>query len=98
MDQRPSFTIPGNSRLVCRLRRTLYGLKQSPRAWFGHFSSALIQFGMTRCEVDRSIFLLSMLMTLLLLEMTQMVSSDLKPTFSRNFRQKTWSTQILLRH
>ncbi|GAU43000.1 hypothetical protein TSUD_188740 [Trifolium subterraneum] len=44
MDQPPGFTLPGNSRLVCRLRRSLYGLKQSPRAWFGRFSSALIQF------------------------------------------------------
>jgi hypothetical protein len=30
MDQPPGFTIPGSSNLVCRLRRSLYGLKQSP--------------------------------------------------------------------
>ncbi|KAK2353155.1 putative mitochondrial protein [Trifolium repens] len=58
MDQPLGFTIPGNSKLVCRLRRSLYGLKQSPRAWFGRFSSALIQFGMTRCEADHSVFFL----------------------------------------
>lgn len=58
MDQPPGFTIPGNSRFVCRLNRSLYGLKQSPRAWFGRFSSALIQFGMTRCEADHSVFFL----------------------------------------
>ena len=58
MDQPPGFTVPGNSKLVCWLRRSLYGLKQSPRAWFGRLSSALIQFGMTRCEADYSVFFL----------------------------------------
>lgn len=58
MDQPSDFTVPRNSRLVCRLHRSLYGLKQSPRAWFGRFSSSLIQFGMTICEADHSVFFL----------------------------------------
>ncbi|RVW32667.1 Retrovirus-related Pol polyprotein from transposon RE1 [Vitis vinifera] len=36
------------SGLVCRLRRSLYGLKQSPRAWFGRFSYVVQEFGMLR--------------------------------------------------
>ncbi|KAL6326198.1 hypothetical protein AAG906_001593 [Vitis piasezkii] len=32
--------------LVCTLRRSLYGLKQSPRAWFDRFSSFVQEFGM----------------------------------------------------
>ena len=56
MDQPPGFTVSGDSRMVCRLRRSLYGLKQSPRAWFGRFSFALIEFGMTRCETDHFVF------------------------------------------
>ena len=49
MDQSPDFTVSSDSRLVCRLRHSLYGLKQSPRAWFGCFSSTLLEFGMTHC-------------------------------------------------
>ena len=35
MEQPHGFVTQGESGLVCRLRRSLYGLKQSPRAWFG---------------------------------------------------------------
>jgi len=41
--------------LVCHLRKSLYGLKQSPRAWFGKFSSVIQQFGMTCSEADHSV-------------------------------------------
>ena len=39
MEQPPEFVAQGESELVCRLRCSLYGLKQSPRAWFGRFIS-----------------------------------------------------------
>ncbi|RVW95346.1 Retrovirus-related Pol polyprotein from transposon RE1 [Vitis vinifera] len=48
MEQPPRFVAQGESGLVCRLRRSLYGLKQSPRAWFGRFSSIVQEFGMLR--------------------------------------------------
>ena len=34
-----------NNRLVCKLKRSLYGLKQSPRAWFDRFSRIVIANG-----------------------------------------------------
>ena len=37
MKQPPSFVIHGESGLVCKLSRSLYGLKQSPRASFSRF-------------------------------------------------------------
>ena len=46
MEQLPSFVAQGESVLVCKLRRFLYGLKQSPRAWFSLFSSVVQEFGM----------------------------------------------------
>ncbi|RDX96421.1 hypothetical protein CR513_20926, partial [Mucuna pruriens] len=51
MEQPPSFVAQGESGLVCKLRRSLYGLKQSPRAWFEKFSQVVQNFGMTRINV-----------------------------------------------
>ncbi|RDX91387.1 Copia protein, partial [Mucuna pruriens] len=45
----------GESGLVCKLHRSLYGLKQSPRAWFGKFSQVQ-NFGMTRIKADHFVF------------------------------------------
>ena len=56
MEQPPRFVAQGESGLVCRIRRSLYGLKQSPRAWFGRFSSMVQKFGMTRSTPNHSIF------------------------------------------
>ncbi|CAH9120171.1 unnamed protein product [Cuscuta epithymum] len=56
MEQPPGFVAQGESGMVCRLRRSLYGLKQSPRAWFGRFSAVVCSFGMIRSDVDHSIF------------------------------------------
>ena len=56
MEQQPGFVAQGESGLACKLRRSLYGLKQSPQAWFGHFSSMVQEFGMTRRTSDHSVF------------------------------------------
>ncbi|RVW65566.1 Retrovirus-related Pol polyprotein from transposon RE1 [Vitis vinifera] len=39
-----------------QLRRSLYGLKQSPRAWFSRFSSIVQEFGMFRSTADHFVF------------------------------------------
>ncbi|RVW26536.1 Retrovirus-related Pol polyprotein from transposon RE1 [Vitis vinifera] len=56
MEQPPGFVAQGESGLVCRLRRSLYGLKQSPRAWFSRFSTVVQEFGMFRSTADHSVF------------------------------------------
>jgi len=30
---------------VCKLKKVLFGLKQSPRAWFGRFTKSMKAFG-----------------------------------------------------
>ena len=56
MEQSPRFVAQRESGLVCRLRCSLYGLKQSPQASFGQFSSMVQELGMTRSTTDHSVF------------------------------------------
>ena len=56
MEQLPGFVAQGESSLVCKLRHSLYGLKQSPRAWFSRFSSVDQEFGLIRSTADHSVF------------------------------------------
>ncbi|KAK8933689.1 hypothetical protein KSP39_PZI015904 [Platanthera zijinensis] len=55
MQQPPGFETTGESQ-VCHLKKTLYGLKQSPRAWFEKFSKVLREIGFTRSSADFSLF------------------------------------------
>ncbi|WVZ18219.1 hypothetical protein V8G54_005541 [Vigna mungo] len=56
MEQPPGFVAQGESGMVCKLHRSLYGLQQSPRAWFGKFSSIVQKFGLKCSEADHSVF------------------------------------------
>ena len=56
MEQPPGFVAHRESGLACKLRRSLYGMKQSPRAWFCQFSSVVQEFSMIRGIPDHSIF------------------------------------------
>lgn len=42
--------------LVCKLLKSLYGLRQAPRRWFLVLSSALINFGFTQIVSESSLF------------------------------------------
>ena len=41
MEIPPSLKKPSDGNLVCKLNKSLYGLKQSPRAWFERFTKAI---------------------------------------------------------
>ena len=55
MKQPPGFVAQGEIGKLCRLRKSLYGLKQSPRAWFGKFNQAVEEFGMQKSKFDHSV-------------------------------------------
>ncbi|KAJ0466424.1 putative RNA-directed DNA polymerase [Helianthus annuus] len=42
---------------VCRLKKSLYGLKQSPRAWFGKFTITMKGYGFKQSNSDHTLFL-----------------------------------------
>ena len=44
-------------RKVCKLKKSLYGLKQSPRAWFGRFTKSMRSFGYHQSNSDHTLFL-----------------------------------------
>ena len=42
---------------VCKLKKSLYGLKQSPRAWFKRFARSMRKFVYKQSNSDHALFL-----------------------------------------
>ena len=60
MEQPEGFRLSGKGRrLVCKLRRSLYGLKQSPRVWNRTFNEFLVSLGFTKCLGDEATYVIS---------------------------------------
>ena len=58
MELPPGCMIPEmHSRKVCRLKKSLYGLKQSPRTWIGRFTKSMKAFGYCETNSDHTLFL-----------------------------------------
>ena len=83
---------------VFRLRRTLYRLKQAPRAWFAKFNSTISQHGFSDSSSDTTLFLrrFGHGITILLLYVDDMIIAgddmqgiqDLKNFLGRQFEMK----------
>ena len=56
MAQPKGFEDPTNPQFVCKLYKSICGLKQAPRAWFNRLSIALLSIGFVSSQVDPSLF------------------------------------------
>ncbi|KAH9650091.1 protein kinase domain-containing protein [Citrus sinensis] len=56
MDLLPGFEGNHGSSKVCKLHKSLYGLKQSPRAWFERFGNVIKGHGYSQSQADHTMF------------------------------------------
>lgn len=56
MEVPPGFEHMATDGRVCSLKKSLYGLKQSPRAWFERFTRAVKEKGYTQAHSDHTLF------------------------------------------
>lgn len=72
---------PSNVGKIYKLKKSLYGLKQSPRAWFGRFSKSMKAFGYKQSNSDHTLFIKHKVrkMTTLIVYVDDMVVTDDDP-------------------
>lgn len=57
MKQPPGFVDSDHPNHLCKLDKSLYGLKQASRAWFSRLSSTVLQLGFQASKADVSLFI-----------------------------------------
>jgi hypothetical protein len=50
MQQPQGYEVKGKENLVCRLKKSLYGLKEAPRQWYLKFDMFMTEQGYSRCH------------------------------------------------
>eukprot|EP00253_Pinus_taeda_P023224 PITA_23224 len=98
MKQPEGFAVKGKKELVCKLKKSLYGLKQSPRKWYQKFDTFIRGLGFTRSKADhcvyfkligdRVIYLVLYVDDMLLVGNDKEIIQDLKTQLSSKFDMK----------
>ena len=52
MEQPEGFAKKGNKHLVCKLKKSIYGLKQASRQWYIKFNNTITSFGFKENIID----------------------------------------------
>jgi hypothetical protein len=56
MQQPQGYEVKGKENLVCRLKKSLYGLKKAPRQWYLKFDRFMTEQGYSRCHSDHCVY------------------------------------------
>ena len=56
MKQPEGFVIPGKEHLVCKLKKSIYGLKQSPRCWNTALHNHLKKMSFVQSATDTCVY------------------------------------------
>lgn len=56
MSQLEHYVVKGKSNLVCKLKKSLYGLKQSPKMWYQKFDTYVLSLGFVRSKSDHCVY------------------------------------------
>jgi hypothetical protein len=57
IEQPEGFQLSENTNYVCKLKRTSYGLKKAPRAWYYRMDKYLQQVGFRKGSVDNNLYI-----------------------------------------
>ena len=57
IDQPLGYEKKGQEHKVCKLKKSLYGLKQVPRAWYSRIYSYLLENGFEKCEGEPTLYI-----------------------------------------
>ena len=57
VEQPDGYVIQGKESMVCRLNKTLYGLKQSPRVWWQNIDAFFESLGFKRIQCDYGVYI-----------------------------------------
>lgn len=56
MTQPQGYFVKGKEDYVCKLKKSLYGLKQSSRLWYKRFDKFMLSLGYLRCTYDNCVY------------------------------------------
>jgi hypothetical protein len=56
MKKPEGFSLKGKKELVCKMKKSLYGLKRSPRMWYQKFDTYMVRLGFTRSKDDHCVY------------------------------------------
>ena len=96
------FDVENKETHVCRLQRTLYGIKQEIRAWYSRIDNYLREMGFQRSKVDHNLYFLTGEVPLVLvlyvddlfLTGDEMLIGDRKSNLAVEFEMKDQRPQV----